>query len=277
MRIRKSIKTRGGQVAAETPVIKNTSRAGSIAVETAILLPLFIIGILTLGYLLKFCMISEGVHHALADEAHRVMADSVTMYTPAASEQRVTKRIISESRGEARNINTKAFLAVGVSKGGSVYTDLIAMSVTFDTPIKLPRLFFNEVQGERTTLCRAFTGMSHDGNPMPFSEMERMENGGTVWVFPRAGERYHDEHCSYIENNPREVLLDRNIRSRYSPCKLCKPSAKANGTLVYCFETSGKAYHTGECTVVDRYVIEIGKEDAIKQGYTPCSKCGGGK
>ena len=253
-------------------------RGGQIAVETAILLPLFIIGILTLGYLLKFCMVSEGVHHALADEAHRIMADTLTMYVPAVNAERISGRIDDESRGEAGNIQTEVFLlpAGGVSKEGSVFADLIAMSVTFDTPVRLPRLFLNEVQGERTILCRAFVGMSQNGAPKPFDEMEEKDDGGTVWVFPRAGERYHDGHCAYIENNPREVLLDTAVRIKYSPCKLCKPSGKGDGTLVYCFETSGKAYHLGECTVVDRYVIEIGKEDAEKQGYTPCSKCGGG-
>jgi len=263
------------------PIRKNTDgngRKGSIAVETAIFLPLFIIGILTLGYLVKFCMISEGVHHSLADEAHRVMSEPVTMYVPAANAQTITGRINSESRGEAKGVETRIFpyLTAGISKGGSVYTDLIAISVTYDTPIRLPRLFMNEVQGERTVLCRAFVGMKQSGAAKPFSEMEKDDGGGTVWVFPRAGERYHGKNCSYIENNPREVLLDSYVRGRYSPCKLCKPSGKGDGTLVYCFETSGKAYHTGECTIVDRYVIEIGKEEAEKQGYTPCKKCGGG-
>ena len=258
---------------------KNTrGRSGNIAVETAILLPLFIIGILTLGYLLKFCMISEGVHHALTDEARRMMADPVTMYTPGTGAQRITDRVSYESRGEAKNIQTEAFpvLTAGVSRGGVFFNDLIAVSVTFDTPLRLPRLFMNEVQGERTVLLRAFVGMSNGGDVMPFDEMEKGDEGGTVWVFPRAGERYHTEHCGYIENNPREVLLDRNIRIKYSPCKLCKPQGRQDGTLVYCFETSGKAYHLGECTVVDRYVIEIGKNEAVNQGYTPCSKCGGG-
>jgi len=254
------------------------NQSGQIAVETAILLPLFIIGVLTLGYLLKFCMVSEGVHHALTDEAHRIMADPITMYIPAVNDQKIEERIVKESRGEARNIQAEVFpiLAIGVSNSGEVFTDLIAISVTFDTPIKLPRLFYSEVQGERTALCRAFTGMSQDGEVKSFDDMERDDNGKTVWVFPRAGERYHDAHCAYIENNPREVLLDRNIRSRYSPCKLCKPADRRDGTLVYCFGTSGKAYHIGECTTVDRYVIEISKEDAEKQKYTPCSKCGGG-
>jgi len=223
-------------------------------------------------------MISEGVHHSLADEAHRVMADPGTMYVPAVNEQRITGRIDSESRGEARGIQTRVLPihSIGVSKGGSVFTHIIAMSATFDTPLKLPRLFLNEVQGERTVLCRAFVGKTHKGPVKPFDEMEKNDGGTMVWVFPRAGERYHGERCSYIANNPREVLLNSYIRSRYSPCKLCKPAGRKDGTLVYCFETSGKAYHTGDCTIVDRYVIEKSKEDAEKQGYTPCSRCGGG-
>jgi len=242
------------------------------------MLPLFIIGILTIGYLLKFCMVSEGVHHSLADEAHKIMSQSSVLPYPAFGGQDIVKRIDSESRGELRNVSVSRFLyrVPGFSKTGREYTDLIAISVSFDTPVKLPALFRNTVAGERTVLCRAFTGTEQHGPVKPFSEMEQNDGGDTVWVFPRAGERYHDEHCPYIENNPREVLLDRNVRAHYTPCKLCKPDGCRDGTLVYCFETSGHAYHTGECTLVDRYVIEISKEDAEKQGYTPCSKCGGG-
>ena len=256
--------------------IQRNINKGMIAVETAIFLPLFVIGILTIGYLLKFCMVSEGVHHALTDESHRIMAEAPF---PDIREQEIIRRVESESRGEAKNVRIGKFswmLLPGVSKGGRVYTDLIGISVTFDTPLKLPRLFRSEVSGERTALCRAFVGASQSGAVKPFDEMEQNDGGGTVWIFPRAGEKYHGQHCSYIENNPREVLLDGSVRLLYSPCKLCKPAGKRDGTLVYCFEKSGRAYHTGECTVVDRYVIEIGKEDAEKQGYTPCSKCGGG-
>ena len=253
-------------------------RRGSIAVETAILLPLLIIGVLTLGYLLKFCMVSEGVHHALTDEAHRIMAEAPVVLYPVGSEHGLVERIAKGSRGEAQNIKADRFLyrLPGVSRGGRAYTDLIAISVTFDTPLKLPRLFLGEVEGERTALCRAFVGASQSGAPKPFSEMEKDDGSGTVWIFPRAGERYHGRACSYIANNPHEALLDKGVRSKYSPCKLCKPNTRRDGALVYCFETSGRAYHTGECYIVDRYVIEIGREDAEKQKYTPCAKCGGG-
>ncbi|MCL2111225.1 MAG: hypothetical protein FWH32_03020 [Clostridiales bacterium] len=252
-------------------------RRGSIATEAAILLPLFVIGILTVGYLVKFCMISEGVHHSLADEAHRAMAEASVGLPPIQIRQDLERRITYESRSEAKNVSADRFSypAFGSSAGGRMYADLIAVSVTFDTPFRLPQVFRGEASGERTVLCRAFVGTEQRGPPKPFSEMEKDDGSGTVWIFPRAGERYHGERCSYIANNPREVLLDRNVRSRYNPCKLCKPAARRDGTLVYCFETSGKVYHLGECYIVDRYVIEVGREDAEKQGYTPCAKCGG--
>lgn len=242
------------------------------------MLPLFIIGVLTIGYLLKFCMVSEGVHHALTDESHRIMADAPVVPYPIGGAQEITQRIGDEGRGEAQDIRMGRFLyrVPGVSKGGRAYTDLIAMSVTYDTPLKLPRLFLGEVKGERTALSRAFVGMAHNGPVKPFSEMEEDGGGDLVWVFPRAGERYHEEHCRYIETYPREVLLDRYIRSRFSPCQLCEPGSRRDGALVYCFFASGQAYHKGDCTVVERYVIGIGKDDAEKQGYSPCAVCGGG-
>ena len=221
-------------------------------------------------------MVSEGVHHALTDESRRIMAEA-SIIPPILNYQELAGRIEAESRGEVENVKVKCLSpAFGISKGGRTYTNLIAISVSFETPLKLPRIFRENIGGERTALSRAFVGASQSGAVKPFSEMEQDDGSGAVWIFPKAGERYHKQDCSYIANNPREVLLDRNVRRLYDPCKLCKPGDGRDGSLVYCFETSGKAYHTGDCYIVDRYVIKVSKDDAEKQGYTPCSKCGGG-
>ena len=49
------------------------------------------------------------------------------------------------------------------------------------------------------------------------------------------------------------------------------------GSPVFCFQESGMAYHTADCRIVERYYVEIEKGKAEEQGYTPCSKCGGGQ
>ncbi|MDR0876289.1 MAG: hypothetical protein LBN12_08785 [Clostridiales Family XIII bacterium] len=256
-------------------ILKNTR--GSLAVEAAIILPLFIIGILTLGYLIKFTMAGEGVFHALADETGKFTAEAASPLGIAAYEKDVRARAEYESLGDVSGAQVSGLYRIPyIGKSGNAYTNLVGVSVTWDTPIGLPRLAGDSLGGQETILARAFVGGSNGGNPLPFSEMEISDGGGTVWVFPRAGERYHTEHCTVIENNPRERLLDRSVRSQYQPCTLCGAQTAHEGDLVYCFPASGRAFHTGDCHLVERYVIEIDREDAKKQGYTPCTKCGGG-
>jgi hypothetical protein len=111
---------------------------------------------------------------------------------------------------------------------------------------------------------------------MTFEEMEEDDDSHLVWIFPRAGEKYHGEDCSYIKNEPREELLSGTVRRSYSPCALCKPGELGDGSLVYVFPKAGGAYHRGECYVVERYVISMSEDDAKGKGYSACSKCGGG-
>ena len=253
------------------------SRKGSLAVEAAIILPLFIIGILTLGYLIKFTMASEGVFHALADETGKFTAQTASILGISAYEKDVRERVESESLGDVTAADVHGLYHIPyIGKNGNTYTSLVGVSVTWDTPIKLPRLAGDDLNGQMTILARAFVGGSNSGNHLAFSDMENDDDGIIVWVFPRAGERYHSEHCRYIENNPRERLLDRSVRSNYNACELCLASSAFDGNLVYCFPTSGRVFHTGECYIVERYVIEVSKEDAKKQGYAACSKCNGG-
>jgi len=253
-------------------------RRGSLAVEAAIFLPLFIVGILTLGCLIKFAMAEEGVSHALADESRKAAAWASVNPYPFAFTGDVEERVSYEGRGELDEVSVSRFLyrVPGAGASGKLYTDLIGASVSYRMPLRLPHIFRSEILGEETALCRAFVGTDNGGAAMPFSEMEDDQDGQTVWVFPRAGEKYHAETCRYIANDPHEVMLSGKVRRKYHPCELCHPEGRRDGALVYVFPTSGEAYHTGECTVVKRFVIEVGLEDAKKQGYTACSVCGGG-
>lgn len=269
-------RTAGGMESGR-PVKCLRARRGSLAVEAAIFLPLFIVGILTLGYLVRFAMIEEGVCHALTDETHKLAAEMAVIPFPITYKNDLAERIEQEGRGEVTDISIDPLRHhfPGVGPSGKMYTDLIGVSASYRVPLKLPHIFRSEIFGEETVLCRAFVGTLRNGTKKPFSEMEQEEEDNKVWIFPRAGTRYHGEHCSYIQNEPKEVLLSNKIRNSYSPCELCHPESARDGALVYCFPASGRAYHTGECHVVERYVISIDEEDAKKQGYSACSKCGG--
>ncbi|OPZ82855.1 MAG: hypothetical protein BWY74_04564 [Firmicutes bacterium ADurb.Bin419] len=75
--------------------------------------------------------------------------------------------------------------------------------------------------------------------------------------------------------NNKQMIKNNNVTGSYSPCRLCHPENIRNGNLVYCFMTSGYAYHKGDCKMVDKYVISMEKYQAEERGYTPCLKCGG--
>jgi hypothetical protein len=254
-------------------------RCGSLAVEAAIFLPLFIIGVLTLGWLIRFTAVSENVYHALADETRRYAADMALSYMPGKYKGAVKSRIMTENKGDVASaeISPARFHVPHVSAAsGRGYTDLIGASVSYKANLGIPHIFSSGLTGSETILCRAFVGTRNPGGHMPFSEMEDDHDSHLVWVFPRAGERYHGENCSYIKNEPHEVILNGSVRGRYAPCKLCKPDSASGGTLVYVFRRAGGVYHLGGCYIVERYVISMSEDEAKEKGYGRCSKCGGG-
>ena len=253
------------------------SRRGSLAVETAIFLPLLLIGLLTLGYIIKLVSIEERVFHSFVDESHRVAAKPLTLPLYPGD---VEARIEEENKGSVNNPKMKSIpllpaVSVSIDGNAKVYTSIIGASLVYDADIPLLPVFKDYVTMSDTIVCRAWTGANNKGNAMPFSEMEEDKESDKVWVFPRAGEKYHKKDCGYIKNNYRETLLSPNVKSSYDPCKLCEPNNAQNGTLVYCFPTSGEAYHLGSCYVVERYVTPISLEDAKENNYAACKKCGG--
>jgi hypothetical protein len=259
-------------------VAKKNARRGSLAVETAIFLPLFILGVLTLGWLIKFTSISENVYHALADETRGYAADAVLSRAPAGLKSAVKARVEKENEGDITSVEVSPVrfdFPYASALSGRVYTHLIGASVSYRADVGLSHLFANGLTGGETALSRAFVGASNPGDKMTFDEMEKGKDSRAVWVFPRAGERYHGESCSYIKNDPRERILTGAVRSGYSPCELCKPGGAPDGTLVYVFPSAGGAYHLGECYIVKRFVISMSEDDAKSKGYTKCAKCGG--
>jgi hypothetical protein len=253
-------------------------RRGSLAIETAIFLPLFIVGVLTLGWLIKFTAVSENVYHSLADETRRYAASAVMSSAPIGYENAVKSRVLDENEGGVTSVTVSPvrFLFPYVSAtSGRAYTGLFGASVSYKARLGLPRIFSDGLTGSETILCRSFIGSSNSGDRMTFDEMENDKDSHLVWVFPRAGEKYHGENCSYIKNEPREVILTSAVRGRYSPCELCKPGKAHDGSLVYVFPRAGGAYHRGGCYIVERFVISMSEDDAKGKGYSTCSKCGG--
>ncbi|MEL7654603.1 MAG: hypothetical protein AAGU75_01700 [Bacillota bacterium] len=250
-------------------MFKNTK--GFITVEAAIFLPIFIIGILTFAYLIKFMSIQENMFHSFADEARVLSSEAVI--NPAAPinfESKLKSRLLQENGDNILQLDLDHFeyLYANGKQG------MISMDLNYDVIIKLPSPFYKEMPVSESLIVRGFVGKEINNDPMPFEEMEKEKESTLVWVFPRAGGKYHKENCTYISSEPIQMIMSNSLRKKYKSCSICNSYELKNGNKVYCFIKTGEAYHTGSCPTVDKYVISMEKEDAIRKGYTPCSKCG---
>lgn len=262
------------------------NKKGSLFVETAITLPFFILAILSISLLIRLVGTEENTMVAFAEEAQVFLKEMyVTQlevipenYGVAGAfhevllETRIGERIEKEEAIKINNIRMERDYLYDIDKDDP---GRMSCSLLYVIKIPLPLAFNREMEIEQRLLFRGFIGAVPNGKGMGFDEMEKPGGSDSVYVFPRAGERFHQAACRMIDVYPVEKVLSQNLKKRYSPCKLCEANELPFGCRVYCFDKSGKVYHRGSCTTVDRYVVEMQRDEAVAEGYTPCAYCGG--
>lgn len=243
-------------------------KRGSVFVEAAIFLPVFLVALLTLALFMRIVAIEETAVHILSDEARTFSVMPVRFHFTRESERR-----LQSAWGRNLQKVRVSELRTEMSEGGT--EDLVRARLSYEIKLPLPIPLLKDAEESSQLVFRQFTGKKAWDEPMDFSEMEREGEDSRVWVFPRAGERYHNKRCSFIAVDPERKLLSQQIRKKYSPCALCHPQELPDGSAVYCFPRSGEAYHRQSCMSVSRYVVEMDRQAAEQRGYTPCRKCGG--
>ena len=251
---------------------RNTKR-GFLSLEAALFVPIFVVSVLTFGYLIKAAIAEESIMNIMAEEARKISLYSYNIKAEPVYAIGLQARLIDKNKeiGDAY-IETFRYLYKHSGK-----EDLIGIRVSSNVRIKLPIVFHDSVDVSNTIFFRAFTGKEFKSDDHDFDDMGKEEESKIVWVFPIAGEKYHEIDCGYINVAAKQATLNSAILKKYKPCAHCEAKGLSLGSVVYYFASSGEAYHTGSCFIVDRYVIPIEEEDAIKIGYTPCSKCIGSK
>ncbi len=245
-----------------------------MGVEASILLPLIIMGLLTLAYMIKICSAEENLVASCVDE-NRNFGISLYSFEGKVAIPFFEGRLMERLRREndiCETIDMSRF-RMGVRRQG--IDKLITYQVDYSIVPRLPINFGVQVNARENFVFRPFVGRDDFVNTRGFASMEEEEKSETVWIFPRSGSKYHRENCGYIKVAARKCILTGEISRRFSPCKICNASEMRKGETVYCFFTSGNSYHRPSCSSVDRYVEEIEKSRAIEKGYKPCSKCGG--
>ena len=264
-------------------------KKGFLIAEATIFLPVFLIGIMTLACLLPMLAVQERVMNAFVNSAEQVSkAAYLTRVEVIPSQfagavaggalsrlylsEEVEKITLSEAEKPVEDLKINEFLYLYHFGGRD---GLIRAGMIYRYRIPFPIRFYGDLEFKELLVFRGFIGSSLSGEAYGFDRMEEDSHGNQVFIFPRSGERYHKEECSTIAVYPRQVILTKALRRAYEPCRICSPGALPDGSLVYCFPRAGEVFHRGACTTVEKYVVEVEREQAEKDGYTPCRVCGG--
>lgn len=242
-----------------------TGKKGSMIVEAAIVLPVFIIMAVTFCWLVKACALEIAVYNTVENEIRQVSVLGTVPVSPS-----IRKELGSIS------VDGSAYKETGVIPGYSVsgIGGFTKVTFSYDTGIQMPLPLVSDIILKNSIIYRNWTGYSHPGEPMGFDTMAASAAGHPVYIFPQAGERYHKKGCRVMTAAAESVSLSADVRDRYGPCPLCTTGKESDGTGVYVFRY-GTCYHRGGCSAVSKYFILMDLTDAQARGYTACGVCGG--
>ena len=252
-------------------VMRNTTR-GFYSLEASIVLPFVILAVLSLGYFMKVEGTWENCVHGAADESVKAAAYAYETGMAVISRHTLESRI-TEDNPDLDEINISRIMT-GYS---DMKTDkLTSFHIDAAMKLELPLGLGHEFTLKSKIKFRGFVGSSLINDPCGSDGLESEAAEDPVWVFPQTGEKYHSENCTYVKASVRQELLDSKIKSRYKACSLCNSGDMPSGSIVFCFEREGTAYHRGSCASINRHTMVMDRSEAVKKGYGKCSKCVGG-
>ena len=146
----------------------------------------------------------------------------------------------------------------------------VTMAYSIESPFSL-RLF-SDVHISQRVIARQWTGTDQIENPLSFEEMQNEKNANEVFIFTKAGEKYHAEDCRFVKSVATKMPLTSEMLDEYEICSYCDEVGLFIGEQVYMFK-NGDKIHRENCFLIDKEIKGLSKEIAIEKGYEPCKEC----
>ena len=239
---------------------------GSLTVEAALVLPAFLLTMLTFLYFMKLAQGYEQVQQALAQTAR------------AASQYGVleTERFYQYLEENAGDFSYVEGGKKGISLKNSFLSPVtkeIVVTAEYIAKFPVPFSFQNEMSICQEIKSRVFCGTDTWGT-------EFWESEEAIVYITKYGTVYHENKgCAYL--NPsismvwgEEVFQKRNNKGgKYKPCEACIKKKGVMDMALYITE-EGDYYHSSVgCQGLNRTIYEVPISKAA--GYHACNKCGG--
>ena len=245
------------------------NKIGSYILEASIIIPAVVLAFVILLSIVPVIRVAGNSLFSMGDELKTAGMRAAFIKEPA-SLPLLTKSRLSKENSGVGNIHISNYGYLYEERG---VKDLLSIGVSVNYSGINPMGSWSVFRINQRVMSRAFTGLdrSNDGG----SDLESYEDSHVVYVFPRAGEKYHNRSCPFLNPACEKVFLTSSIKSKFNSCRHCKSSSASLGDQVFCFFNEGKVYHLGTCSSVDKYYVAMEKKEAEGKGYGPCMSCGG--
>lgn len=263
------------------------SKKGSITVEAALVLPIFLFAISAFLYFFQIILIQEKLQLALSEVAKEM---SQFAYIHQKKDQRHNLIGMAGAKAallrylDVEEINNScieggyggiSFLNSSILEGENI----IDIVIQYKVRPRVPLLRFQSYQIMQRVKTKGFvgtrTGKEKEGGTG--KEEDRGEENETVYV-AETGQVYHkNRNCTHIKlsiitTKYQDVINMRNsYGGKYKKCALC--SREGTGEIFVALE--GDRYHYSMvCSGLKRTIRAVSIKDAVD--LLPCSRCAGG-
>lgn len=278
------IRSTGSSPGRSAGFIGKNSRRGSMMVEMTIILPVFIVSAISLGFLIKGIMMQMMVNESLLNTGRAISMEAVATgtavpYTPLHG---TLIRNGLEDNGvdgsSATSIKPEPVLYSASGKGTTDNSEIrkgsMKVNLTCNMDMNLPGSSLSSVTLGSAMEFHQWTGLTFEGEVTPFTEMEDDGSGELVYIFPAEGECYHQRSCRVLNPHYSIVRLNENVKARYGACPLCIKNKVSADEQLAVFD-NGSCYHRLSCQAVNKRYVSMSVNDAAARGYRACSICGG--
>lgn len=201
---------------------KYKNKKGSLLVEAAITLPIFIIVVVTLMLTINIISSCNNIVYQESLLIREISLDTIKVGKLSTLNLVDLYNKIDEEDIDDFTINR--FRNGYIDRG---YDNLVSIESTSIYNILNPLEINSKIEFSSNIVGRQFVGKYEINDPLPLERFMSDEGSLIVTVFPRYGIRYHDSNCKYItEYKYDEIymeaveLYEAELRG-YTPCLVC--------------------------------------------------------
>lgn len=252
----------------------SASEEGAMTLEASLIVPIFLIVLLTLTSVGEIFMVHQQISHGICEAAKRAAVNEYRI-----QEKKKVGSGVSELSVRATylaSINRK-FIDRSAVFGGSVATAAAfrlvlnskgecIVSVYYHIRRKVPFLSTYSATFVQKVRQKSMTGYVPDGDEL---------KEGFVYITPNGSVYHKTQSCTHLAL---DISVDEDVekykkkQTRYKECEKCTKYQKGDIFCVY-IAKQGDAYHTDlGCSGLKRTVRQV--ELSTLKGMKPCKRCG---